>query len=74
MKLCKDCKHYRRMFRECVHPNAYYEVDYVDGKIEYHTANFMRKLTNKNSCGTKAVLFEPKESKWNEIKNYFKGE
>lgn len=61
LKLCIDCKHYRRinqsMFLPATHGcNASNLIDLTDGEPVYRQCKTMRN----GDCGLDAKLFEPK--------------
>lgn len=68
LKLCKDCKHYRKdtpLESKCAGTEP---AGYVEGTLALCKYN---RLDYK-PCGTQALLFEPKLSLWSKLKNIFR--
>ena len=69
-KYCKDCKHINRWGpREDLCLAKIKDTDLVTGNHKYYSCNFMRITRD---CGTSAILFEPKETKWQRVKQLMK--
>ena len=70
MKLCKDCKHFRKDWEACKHPNLMY-TNLVTGNLDYKPkaeaqAKLQRSYTDFEqlfikSCGKAGSWFEAKE-------------
>jgi hypothetical protein len=70
MKLCKDCRYLRssKLGDVCYHPSVTF-TDLVDGSVSGIYAHSMRYL--KHQCRPEGILFEPKTTLIQKIKDLF---
>jgi hypothetical protein len=76
IKLCKDCKYYRKTATAGLCDVVKVgEFDYATGKTEwtYFPKEIYKQRGVYGRCGERAVLFEPKPTFSQKIKNLFKG-
>ncbi len=73
MKFCKDCRWYiGGKHSHCISPQGGSAVDPITGSVNAVLAIYARKSLLTISCGPDAKYFEPKQSIWTKIKEYFK--
>ncbi len=69
LKFCKNCLHYSRLTGECEHSESLMSICRISGAKTWSDARWVREESGK--CRAEALLFEPKPTLKEKIKNVY---